>query len=154
MHVPASNDTTLISKGPSTIDKENVIIVPGQNKTPLSVLNDDIFEQLVLSYLFPKGKFGYDVHQDVPVSVIRYFRQRLLEFNLIFDFDPHYIIFDTPVYKKHYLPSSINLLMHKVKADQLTAGTIKEFYRVTTDIFEAINNAFSFMGSVKVRLQY
>ena len=64
----------------------------------------DIFEQFgTFLSVSQKAKFGYDVHQDVPVSVIRYFRQRLLEFNLIFDFDPHYIIFDTPVYKKHYL---------------------------------------------------
>lgn len=45
MQRTASNEPTLVSEL-VIIDKENVIITPGQKTPPLSVLNDDICEEL------------------------------------------------------------------------------------------------------------
>ena len=46
MQKTASNEPTLVSEMLVIIDKENVIITPGQKNLPLSVLNDDICEEL------------------------------------------------------------------------------------------------------------
>ena len=55
MHWPVSNETTLVSEVPVIFDKENKIIAPGQGKKLLSVLNDDIYEELLFPYLIPKA---------------------------------------------------------------------------------------------------
>ena len=52
MHGTVSNETTLVSEVAIIIDKEDIIIAPGQEKTPLSVLNDDMCEELAFPYLF------------------------------------------------------------------------------------------------------
>lgn len=55
MHWPVSNETTLVSEVPVIFDKKNKIIAPGQGKKPLSVLNDDIYDELLFPYLIPKA---------------------------------------------------------------------------------------------------
>ena len=145
----SSNETALISEIPAIIDKENVIIAPGQGKTPIPLLNDKYCEELAFPYLLPNGKFGYNVTREVAVSPARYFNQRLLNHNQIFASDPDYIFFARSVYEQYLLRSSINFAMHKVKPGQLTAGTIKQNYRGTIDRYVASDNAFSFMSQVK-----
>ena len=44
MHRTASNKTTLVFQIPNIINEENVIIAPGQGKTPVSILNDEFCE--------------------------------------------------------------------------------------------------------------
>ena len=44
--------------------------------------------------------------------------------------------------------------MNQIKAGQLTAGTIKQYYRGIIKRFLASDNAFSFMSSVKGTLAY
>lgn len=41
MHKTAANKTALFSEMPIIIYKRNVITAPGQQKTPISLLNDD-----------------------------------------------------------------------------------------------------------------
>ena len=73
MHRTATNETTLISKIPNVINEENVIIAPGQEKTPVSILDDKFCGEQPFPYLPPKGKFGYSVPRDIPISPARYF---------------------------------------------------------------------------------
>ena len=40
MHRTALNETTLVSEIPNIINKENVLIAPGQGKKTVSILND------------------------------------------------------------------------------------------------------------------
>ena len=61
VHKNASNETTLVSQLPSISYQENVI-VPGQGKTLLSVLNDDICEKLEFPCLSAKWKLGYNIN--------------------------------------------------------------------------------------------
>ena len=42
MNRTATNETNLISEIPNIINKENVIIVPGQGKTPVSLLGNEL----------------------------------------------------------------------------------------------------------------
>ena len=84
MLITASNETTLVSEIPNIIHEENVIIALGQRKETVSVLCDKFCEEQASPYLLPKGKFGYNVFRDVPISPARYFNQRLLNFKQYF----------------------------------------------------------------------
>ena len=48
----------------------------------------------------------------------------------------------------------ISFAMNQIKAGQLTAGTIKQYYRGIIKRFLASDNAFSFMSFVKGTLAY
>ena len=80
MHRSGTNETVLVSEVPNIFDKENVIKAPKQEKSPLTVLNDDRHEELLFPCLFPKEKSGYNVARNIPISTVRYFNQRLLNF--------------------------------------------------------------------------
>ena len=54
-------DSTLIPTIPCQINEENVTIAPGEGLTPVSILTDKHCEELAHPYLFPTGKFGYNV---------------------------------------------------------------------------------------------
>ena len=149
MHRTGSNETALVSEFPSIINDENVIIAPGQGKKPVSILTEEFCEEQAFPYLLPKGKFGYKAPRDIPISPVRYFNQRLLSFDQYFASDADHIFFTRSAYEQHYLRSSINFAMHKIKPGTLTARTIKSYFKGTTERFVARDNAFSFMSSVK-----
>ena len=78
---------------------ENVIIAPGQERKPVSILSEEFYEEHAFSYLFPKGKFGYKTLRDISISPTRYFNQRLSNFNQHFALDADYIFFARSVYE-------------------------------------------------------
>ena len=100
MQRTGSNETALVSEIPSIINDKNVIIAPGQEKKPVSILNDEFCEEQAFPYLLPKGKFGYKAPRDIPISPARYFNQRLLNFNQYFASDADYIFFTRLVYEQ------------------------------------------------------
>ena len=51
-HRPAGYGTTPVPEIPRTINDDNVIMAPGQGKTPVSILNDNHCEELTFLYLF------------------------------------------------------------------------------------------------------
>ena len=53
MHRIASNETTLVSNIANIVNNENIIIAPGQGKTPVSVLSDEFCEEHSLIF-FPQ----------------------------------------------------------------------------------------------------
>ena len=96
MHRTGSNETALVSEIPYIINDENVIMTPRQKKKKkkkktVSILSDEFCEEQAFPYLLPKGKFGYKVPRDIPISPARYFNQRLLNFNQYFASDANYI---------------------------------------------------------------
>ena len=149
IHRNATNETTLISEIRNIINEENITIASGQDKARVSILEDEFSEEQAFPYLLRKGKFGYSVLQDIPISPARYFNQRLLNFNQYFASDAEYIFFARSVYVHHHSLSSINFAMHKIKPDIFTAGTVKNNFKGTTGRFFASDNDFSFMSSVK-----
>ena len=154
MQRTGSNETALVSEIPSIINDKNVIIAPGQEKKPVSILNDEFCEEQAFPYLLPKDKFDYKAPRDIPISPARYFNQRLLNFNQYFASDADYIFFARSVYGQYHLCSSINFAMHKIKPGTLTAGTVKINFKGTIERFVKRDNAFSFMSSVKGTLAY
>ena len=59
---------------------EEICIAPGEGKIPNSLLTDESSEVLAFLYLFPTGKFGYNVQRINKLSPIKYFNQRLLNY--------------------------------------------------------------------------
>ena len=73
MQRTATNETTLISDIPNMINEENVIIVPCQGKTPVSILGDKFCEEQAFPYFLPKGKFGLvclEIFQEVLLGTL------------------------------------------------------------------------------------
>ena len=136
-----------ISEIPSITNDENVTIAPGQGKKPVSILNDEFFEEHAFPYLLPKGKFRSKAPRDIPVSLVLFFNQRLLNFNQYFASDADYILFVRYLYKQHHLRSSIKFAMHKIKPGTFK-GTVKGNFNETIERSVARNNTFSFMSSV------
>lgn len=58
MQRTAWNERTLFPKIPIIIDKENIIIAPGQVKTPVSLLQEDPCEKLTFPCHFTKERFA------------------------------------------------------------------------------------------------
>ena len=67
---------TLVLEIASIVGNENVILALGQGKIPVSLLSDEVCEELAFSYLFPNGKFGYKVERDVSITPGQCFNQR------------------------------------------------------------------------------
>ena len=65
----------------------------GKGKKTASNLSNAFFEEPAFPNLFTKGKFGYKAPRDIPISPVRYFQQRLLNFNQYFASDADYIYF-------------------------------------------------------------
>ena len=53
------NSSTNVSTG-----REIYNVAPGENKHPVSLMNDDLCEELAFPALFPKGRFGYKAERN------------------------------------------------------------------------------------------
>ena len=95
-----STETMLISTIPYSIEEENFIIAPGENKKPLSMLMDQYCEEFAFPYLLPRGCFGYNVERDTHLNASKYFNQRLLNYTQRFASVPDYIFFAHSVLQK------------------------------------------------------
>ena len=146
MHRTATYETTLVFEIPSIINDENVNIVTGQGRKPVSVLSDEFCEEQIFTYLFPEGKFGYNAPRDIPLSPDRYFNKRLLNFNHYFVPDVDYVFSARSVHGQHHIHSSINFAMHKIESRQ---ECLKIILKKQLKSLFASDNVFSFMSSVK-----
>ena len=115
----------------------------------MSILTDKHCEELAHQHLFPTGKFGYQVYREVPLSPIKYFNQMLLNYKQKFSLDPDYIFFAHSVTQQSNLNSRVNITMQKVKSVQLTTGMLCRNFKVSVKSFVAIDEAYSFMNTVK-----
>ena len=139
----------MVSEIPNIVENENLIVAPGQGKTPVAIANDEFCEELAFPYLFPSGEFGYKVEREPGLSPVKYFNQRLLNFKQNFASDADYIFFARSVVEQHHLYSSLNIAMQKMNSGSVTAGSIRKNYKETVKRFVAKNNAFSFMVVLK-----
>ena len=93
-HSSSAAETRLVSTCPQiNVNSEFIDIAPGKEKLPKSVLNDEHCEKLSFPHLFPTGKFGYKVRRKMPLSPVKYFNQRLLNYSQKFASDTDYIFF-------------------------------------------------------------
>ena len=86
IHRTASNETTLFFNIPNTANNENIIIAPGQGKTPVFVLTDEFCKEQAFPYPLPTSKIDCNAPRDIP-SPAQYLNQRWLKFNQWFTSD-------------------------------------------------------------------
>lgn len=67
------------------------ISIPGEDETPISMINEQFCQELAHPDLFRTGKFGYKVKRDLKLSPTKYFNQRLLNQKQHFASDSDYI---------------------------------------------------------------
>ena len=146
----ASNKTTLISNFPNADSEESIIsIAPGEGQRPMSVLNDDYYEELAHPHLFPKSKFGYKVERDIPLSPSKYFNQQFLNYTQQSSSDSDCIFFAHSFLQQLSLNSQINIAMQNLAPRNVTAGMLTQNFKETVKQFSASDEAFSFMNSIK-----
>ena len=99
-----SIETTFVSEIPSDCKMEKIIVVaPGEEKKPVSSLNDKFCKKLGHSHLFPTGQYGYKVERKIPFTPSKYFNQRLLHYTQKFAPENNYIFFAALFYRKFNL---------------------------------------------------
>ena len=144
-----SNESMLVSNIPYAIDEENITIAPGEGKKPLSMLSDKNCEELAFPYLLPKGRFGFNVNREIPLSTSKYFNQRLLNYTQRFASDADYIFFAHSVIQQTQLNSNINIALKKVQTNNLTAGMFSSNFQDTVKSFIAKDEGYNFMNTIK-----
>ena len=63
-----SQENLLISQ---TLTSEEIVTAPGEGKNPNSLVADNNCELLAFPYLFPSGKFGYDIKRDIKLNPVK-----------------------------------------------------------------------------------
>ena len=145
-----SDETTFISEIPTATDIEEAIVVaPGEEKQPVSLLGDEFCEELAHPHLFPSGKFGYKAEREMPLSPSRCFNQRLLNYSRKFTSDSNHIFFSHSVLQKLQLNSQIDIIMRKVAFGTLTAGMVSKNFKENVKKFIARDKGYSFMNVIK-----
>ena len=145
----SANESALIPTIPCEINEENITVAPGEGLKPISILTDKHCEELAHPYLFPTGKFGYNIDREIYLSPVKYFNQRLLNYTQKFSADSDYIFFAHSVTQHLNLNSRINIAMQKVKTNQLTAGMLSRNFKESVKSFVAKDEAYNFMNTIK-----
>ena len=141
-----ATETMLVSNIPPI---EDLLIAPGEDVQPMSILMDEKCGELAHPHFFPTGKFGYKVQREIKLSPVKYFNQRLLNYKQTFSSDSDYIFYALSVMQQLNLSSQINIAMKKVCTNQLTAGMLSNNFSDSVKSFIAKDQAYSFMGPIK-----
>ena len=115
---------------------EEICIAPGEGKIPNSLLTDNSYEVFAFPYLFPRGKFGYNVQRTYKFSPIKYFNQRLLNYTQLSVSEADYIFYALSVTQQLKLNSQINIALKKSLWGAVdSTNAHKQFFRNSESIF-------------------
>ena len=126
-----------------------LIVAPGENSKPKSILTDDHCEELAHPYLFATGKFGYKVSMEVKLSATKYFNQRLHNYTQKLASDLDYNFYALAVTQVLNLNSQISVAMKKVTSNRLTGGMLSSNYAETVKSYLVKNDCYTFMSPIK-----
>ena len=91
----------------------------------------------------------WKVQWDIPLSPVKYFNQRLLNYSQKFAYDSYYIFFVHSVLQQIQTSNQLNIAMRKVATTNLTAGMLNRNFEETVQQFIASEEVFSFMNTIK-----
>ena len=128
-------------------------ISPGENNSPLSFFNDEFCEEQAFPFLFPKGKLGHKTERSIPLSPVKYFNQRLLNFSQRFSSCTDYIFFAQYVMLQLNIYNQMNIAVSKVKGS-INAGQLKNNFNETLRGLVCEDKGYSFLKSVKGSAAY
>ena len=81
-----------------------VNIAPGQNQRRISLMTDELCEEVSFPTLLPTGEFGFNANRDIPLSVTKYGNSRLLNHTGRFALNPEYLFFMQYVIEQEKVP--------------------------------------------------
>ena len=55
--------------------EEGIVVSPGEEKKPVSILNDKFCEELGHPHLLPTGQYGHNEEREIPLIPSKYFNQ-------------------------------------------------------------------------------
>ena len=90
---PNNDSDELIQELIHSINTPISIVLEKQHILYYTILSDQHCDELAHPYLFPTGKYGYKFDRDIPLSPVKYFNQRLLNYTQKFASDADYIFF-------------------------------------------------------------
>ena len=112
-------------------DETNTLeMAPGENKSPLSFFNDEYCEEQAFPYLFPKGKYGHKTEREVPISPVKYFNSRLLNFKQRFSSCIDYIFYAQYLLLQLNIYSRINIALKKISGC-INVGQLRNNFKET-----------------------
>ena len=149
-HSSSAAETCLISTCPQiNVNGECIDIPRGAGKLPKSILNYECCEEHSFPHLLPTGKFGYKVRINIPLSPVKYFKQKLLNYSQKFASDTDYIFFARNILQSLSLKKQINTAMRKVSVISLNAGVLNNScFNETVKQWVSNGQAFRFMSSI------
>ena len=150
-----SMKTAFVSEIPSACEMdEGIVVAPGEGKKPVSILNDKFWEELVHPHLFPTDQYGYKIEREIPLTLSKYFNQRLLHYTQNFTSGNDYIFFEHTVLQRVELSSQINIALKKVLSYDVTSWILSTTFKQRVREFIAKGKSFSFIRSIKGTPEY
>ena len=148
-HSSSAAETCLISTCPQiNVNGECIDIPPGAGKLPKSILSYECCEEH-FTHLLPTGKFGHKVRRNIPLSPVKYFKQKLLNYSQKFASDTDYIFFARIILQSLSLKKQINTTMRKLSVISLNAGVLNNScFNETVKQWVSNAQAFRFMSSI------
>ncbi|XP_061170416.1 uncharacterized protein LOC133179738 [Saccostrea echinata] len=120
-----------IQPSDASIDVDKILnIAPGEGKMPLSILMDDLFEELAFPNLLPTGKFGWKHNRKIKLTPKKYFQARLLNEKQTFAADIEYIFVAQTIVETKQITDSMSIALRKSfsatsTGDNITAEMVK-----------------------------
>ena len=114
------------------------------------LFTENFCEELARLHSFPTGTCGYKAEREIPLSAVKYFDQRLFNHTQKYAYDLDYILFAHSVSQQlNNINIQINIAMHNVKSNNLTADMLTQNLKETVDQFITSDEAFGIINSIK-----
>ena len=122
-------------------------IAPGENKHPVSLMNDKLCEELAFPVLFPKGRFGYTAERQIKITPVKYFNARLLHHSGRFASNPEYLFFAQFVIEQKKVSDNINIALKKVHGQNVTASQVRTNTQILQNLISQ-DQAYLFLRQI------
>ena len=122
-------------------------IAPGENKHPVSLMNDKLCEELAFPVLFPKGRFGYAAERQIKITPVKYFNARLLHHSGRFASNPEYLFFAQFIIEQKKVSDNINIALKKVHGQNVTASQVRTNTQILQNLISQ-DQAYLFLRQI------
>ena len=112
-------------------------------------MNDKHCEEMAFPTLFPTGKYGFHVVRQVPLSPVKYFNARLLNYTGRFAMNPEYLFLAQFVVEQKKVLDSISIALRKSRGNSLTASEIRNMNTSHLRNLIFSDQAYIFMKNIK-----
>ena len=122
-------------------------IAPGENKHPVSLMNDKLCEELAFPVLFPKGRFGYAAKRQIKITPVKYFNGRLLHHSGRFASNPEYLFFAQFIIEQKKVSDNIYIALKKVHGQNVTASQVRTNTQILQNLISQ-DQAYLFLRQI------